>query len=157
MNKQIAWCDLKEDTVFRNEFETAAWYEDVKVPAGRYPVIVNSYKVLHFDDEKRKRFNGEVTGHIGGAYICMEGIIVSDNFQSLFCGVPIGEPYDGKKNAGKFSRHNSFTYLYSLADSVLNNPKTPYELFPEYEAREEVFVSDFDGKSYTSYGIYVKE
>lgn len=157
MDKQIGWYHLKEDTVFTNDFETAAWYERVKVPAGKYPVVVCDYRVLHFDDERRRRFNGEVTGHCGGVYICMDGTIVSDNFQSLFYGSPIGEPYDTGKNAGKPSRHNSFSYLYSVAQSVLDDPESPYELFPEYEARAEQFVSEYDGKVKTSHEVYLKD
>lgn len=157
MNMQIGWYHLKEDTVFTNEFETAAWYERVKVPAGKYPIEVSDYRVRHFDDERRRRFNGEVDGHCSGVYICMDGTIVSDNFQSLFYGSPIGEPYDTGKNAGKPSRHNSFNYLFNVAESILHDPETPYELFPEFEAVEEPFVSDYDGKTHMSHGIYLRE
>lgn len=157
MNRQIGWYHLKEDKIFTNEFETAAWYERVKVPAGKYPITVCDYRVRHFDDEPRKRFNGEVDGHIGGVYVTMDGVIVSDNFQSLFFGSPIGEPYNSAKNAGKPARHNMFAYMYSVADSVLNDPDSPYELLPEFEAREEKFISEYDGKEHTSHSIFVKE
>ena len=44
MTKQIGWFILKEDTVFTNTFECAAWYEMVSVKAGRYPMMVIDYK-----------------------------------------------------------------------------------------------------------------
>ena len=156
MNKQIGWYNLREAKIFTNSFETAAWYEDVLVQPGRYPIEVIDYKVHHFDDEKRRRFNGEITGHIGGAYVNMKGTIVSDNFQSLFYGMPIGEPYDTAKNSGKPSDTHFFMYLYSLADSILNDPATPYELFPEYEAVEDCLISSYDGKPLVTHSIRLK-
>lgn len=157
MNKQIGWYHLKEDKIFTNEFETAAWYERVKVPAGKYPMEVSDYRVKHYTDDRRRRYNGCIDGHCGGVYVHMDGVIVSDNFQSLFFGMPIGEPYNSAKNEGKPGQYNMFEYMYNIADSVLNDPESPYELFPEYEAREERFVSDYDGKAHTSHSIYLKE
>ena len=154
--KQIGWFNLKEDKVFTNTYECAAWYENVKVPAGRYPIVVYDYKVMHFEDEARKRFNGEVDGHIRSAYISMDGIITSDEFGARFCGVPVGS-YDNHQNTGKRSSHTMHVYLYSLADSVLNDPETPYELLPEYRAEEERFVSSFDGKEFTTHCIRLAE
>lgn len=154
--KQIGWFNLKEDKVFTNTYECAAWYENVKVPAGRYPIVVYDYKVMHFEDEARKRFNGEIDCHIGSAYISMDGIITSDEFGARFCGVPVGS-YDNHQNTGKCSSHTMHVYLYSLADSVLNDPETPYELLPEYRAEEERFVSSFDGKEFTTHCIRLAE
>lgn len=156
MNKQIGWYNLREAKIFTNTFETAAWYENVLVPAGRYPIEVIDYTVRHFKNEARKKFSGEVYGHIGGAYVYMDGTIVSDNFQSLFYGMPIGEPYDTAKNSGNPSRTHFFTYLYSLAESILHNPKTPYELFPEYEAVEDCSISAYDGKPLVTHSIRLK-
>ena len=155
MDKQIGWYHLKEAKIFRNDFETAAWYEDVEIPAGCYPIMVMDYRVLHFDDEARARFNGQVEGHIRSVYVPMNGTIKSDNFQSLFYGMPIGEPYDSGKHAGKPARHVMQVYMYSVAESVLKDPETPYELFPEFEAREE--RGTYNGKEYVSHSIYVRE
>lgn len=152
--KQIGWFTLKEDKVFcDNGYECAAWYENILVPAGKYPINVVDYTVMHFDDERRKRYNGRVKGHIDSAYITMDGTIVSDDFGSRFYGMPIGD-YDIYQNKGKPSRYTMQMYLYSLADSVLHDPDSPYELLPEYEAREVYF--EYDGEQHKTHEIRVK-
>ena len=124
--KQIGWYSLKEDTVFRNAgFETAAWYEDILVKAGKYPIEVSHYKV---------RDNGIVDGWVSSAYIYMDGVITEDYFPSLFFGNVVTD-YDTTKNAGKESTYRMMPYLYQIADSILEDAETPYELLPEYEAK----------------------
>ena len=148
MNKtQIGWYNLKEDKGFHYaDYECAAWYENVEVKAGKYPVFVYDYRVLDKD--------GEIGGHVNSAYVSMPGTIVSDYFGTLFCGNPISD-YDEKKNAGKSSEYKTSSYLFMIADSILNKPDCPWELLPEYEAREIKF--EYDGKPFTSHGIFVKE
>ena len=156
MNKQIGWYYLKEDKVFcDNGYECAAWYENIAVKAGRYPITVVDYRVMHFDDERRAKFNGQIDGHIGSAYVTFNGTIVSDYFGSMFCGVPVGT-YDCEKNKGQPSRYTMHIYLYSLAKDVYKG-SDEYELFPEYEVRTETYISDYDGKEHTSYDVFVKE
>ena len=145
---QIGWYDLKEDKVFRNTYECAAWYEEVLVKAGKYPALVYNFRVSKHDDPK---YNGRIEGHIGAAYVRMDGTIVSDEFGARFCGVPVGD-YDNYKNAGKPSSHSMMTYMYDVADSILNDSESPWELLPEFEAHEINF--EYDGKNCTSYGIY---
>jgi len=135
MDKQIGLFHLKTDKVFRNEFECAAWYEDVLVKAGDYPVNVFDYRIMHFDDDRRKHLNGRVDGHCGGVYVGMSGTIVSDEFGARFCGMPISG-YDNHKNAGKDAHHSMFAYMFSVVDSIQNDPETSWELFPEYEIRD---------------------
>lgn len=144
MKKQIGWFNLERDTVFRNEFEFAAWYEMVEVKAGKYPI-----EVIDYCEDSRH----EVDGHIGSAYITMPGIIVSDYFASHYYGVPISD-YDTTKNAGKDSSHTMHTYLYAMANEILNG-STEYELFPEYEAREIRFT--YDEQEHTTHGIFVRQ
>ena len=153
--KQIGWFTLKEDKVFcNNGYECAAWYENILVPAGRYPINVLDYKVMHFDDDRRKHLNGRVDGHIGSAYITMNGTIVSDDFGSRFYGVPFGA-YDIYQNKGKPSRYTAHIYLYALADSSLNNPDSPYELLPEFVAKEVFF--EYDGEQHKTHEIRIAE
>lgn len=147
MEKQIGWYNLREEKVFcNNGFECAAWYENIRVPAGKYPMVVYDYKL---------RPNGAVDGHVMSGYISMKGIVVSDEFGSRFCGMPIGN-YDNHKNAGKESTYTMSPYLFSVADSIINDADSPYELLPEYEARESTYTSDYDGKMHTTHGIFVK-
>lgn len=148
MKQQIGWYNLKEDRVFQNEFECAAWYENVLVKAGRYPVVVYDFRIHHSSNEL---FDNEVEGHIRSAYAEMEGTIVSDEFGARFCGMPISS-YDSLQNAGKPSRHSLFNYLFMIADSIVNDKDTPWELFPEFEAREINF--DDGGKQIHTYGIF---
>lgn len=143
VKKQIGWFNLALDTVYRNDFEFAAWYEEVEVKAGRYPIEVYDY---------REDSNHEVEGHIRSAYVTMPGTIVSDYFAGHYCGVPISG-YDTGKNAGKESSHTMQTYLYDLASSVLDGTDF-IELLPEYEAREIKFT--YDGKEHVTHGIFRK-
>lgn len=147
---QIGWYNLKEDRIFRNTYECAAWYEDVLVKAGKYPVVVYDFRVLTHDNPD---FNSRIEGHIGTVSVHMSGTIVSDEFGARFYGVPVGD-YDNTKNAGKPSRYSVMAYMYSVADSVLNDAESPFELFPEYEAR--AIHGELDGKPFTTHAIYKK-
>ena len=146
MSKQIGWYHQKEDKVFYNTFECAAWYEEVLCKAGKYPVFVSEHKVIKHEDPE---YNNKLGDH--WAYITLQGTILSDEFGARFCGMPIGG-YDNKKNAGKESSHTLMPYLYDIAESVLEDPESPYELFPEYEARE--IHGEWNGEPYTTHGIY---
>lgn len=140
---QIGWYILEKDEVFRNDYECAAWYENVKVKAGRYPVEVYD---LRFESD------GEIDCR--GAYVIMEGEIVDDYFASMLCGVPVTH-YDSTKNKGKRSEHHGYWYLYEIAHRMLDG-KTDFELFPEYEPREIRFVSERTGEEVVSHGIFKK-
>lgn len=144
--KQIGWYNLKEETVFCDRgFECAAWYENIRVSAGKYPAVVYDYRVR--DDE-----------HIDGHCTCsvhalMDGVVVSDDFGSRFCGMPIGG-YDSTQNAGKPSHYSLRDYGYSVAKSVIEDANSPWELLPEYEARRIDFEDN--GKQYHTWGIFLK-
>ena len=153
MDKQIGWYHLKEDKVFHdNGYECAAWYENIAVKAGSYPIMVYDYKVKHFDDEARKEFNGRIGGHIDSAYAVFNGTITDDYFGSMFCGVAVGT-YDEKQNAGKPAHYSMHMYLYSLAEHVYKGEEE-YELFPEYKVKEDRFISSFDNRECVLYHIY---
>ena len=145
---QIGWYTLKEDKVFRNTYECAAWYEDVIVKAGRYPAVVYDFHILKHDNPK---YNNRVKGRINGTYIHMDGTIVCDEFGGRYFGMPISN-YDNGKNAGKPSSHSMMIYMHDLADSILNDSESPWDLLPEFEARK--IHGEWNGEPYTSHGIY---
>jgi len=147
MTKQIGWYNLKEDKEFTNYFECAAWHENVLVKAGRYPVWVSDYK------ERETERGIEISGRINQVSADLPGIVTSDEFGAIFCGMPIS-CYDSKKNAGKKSSHTVAAYMFSVAKSILDDSDTPWELFPEYEAREYSFVSPLDGGEIVTHGIF---
>ena len=149
MKKQIGWYNLKEDKIYENTFECAAWYERLLVKAGRYPAYVYDYQEVERDEGM------VVDGHINGIYVTMPGTIISDEFGARFCGMPISD-YDNHKNTGKPASHSMFAYMFSVAESVLKNPDTPWELLPEYEAKEMRFNSPLDGREIVSHGIYIR-
>jgi len=136
---------LEKDKVFTNTYETAAWYENVLVKAGKYPMYKNLGN----------------TGVSGGIYTSLEGTVVDDYFGSLFFGNPIGT-YDTKKNAGNRSCYTAFMRDYSLADRILGDDRfnddgtIRYELTNGYKAERETFISSIDGKEYTI-GKLIKE
>lgn len=142
MKKQIGFYVLTESKVFTKYFECAAWYENIKVNPGKYPIYVDNYKVLK---------DGEIYGSF--VYASLPGIIESDNFQSLFCGMPIGNTYDSTKNAGKEAVYNLQTYVYEIARSAHYGK---VELFPEYTVKDTSFKSDYDGHLIESYDIFLK-
>lgn len=149
MNKatQIGWCNVKSDMDYiNNGFECAAWFEKIHVKAGKYPINVYN---IDFDKE------GRMHSFIDSGYICYEGEIVCDDFQSRFCGVPIGS-YDAEQNKGKKTEASQGIYLYSLASAILEGDDK-YELFPEYEAREIKFKSIFDGRELTTHGVFKRD
>ena len=137
---QIGWFNLKEDMVFTNTFECAAWYENVLVKAGKYPVEV--YDLKWMDD-------GRIDFSCHGVYTTMHGTIVSDYFAALYCGVPVSDrPYDTTKNAGKEAEHHDYRYTYDVTEEA------GFELFPEYEIREIKYISSFDGEERITHEIY---
>lgn len=146
---QIGWYTVKEQRIeHKADFTNAAWWEDVDVKAGRYPITVPFMQV--YDD-----------GYIftQGAYVVCDATTVKDNFQSLYFGVPIGEVYDENKNSGIDSSYRIFMYLHDLAALILFGSKKgdEAELFPEYEARDKSFVSAFDGHVIKSGDIRYRE
>ena len=144
---QIGWCNVETDMDYiNNDFECAAWFEKIHVKAGKYPIVVYA---IDFDTE------GKMHSSIDSGYICYEGEIVCDDFQSRFYGVPIGS-YDGNQKKKKKTEASGSMYLYSLANAILEGD-TKYELFPEYEAREINFTSIFDGRQLTTWGIFKRE
>ena len=148
MEKQIGWFHLKEDKVFTNTYETAAWYENVLVPKGDYPLMVYDYCTTKTD-------HGTELGHHCYYHVPMDGTITSDYFGTLFFGVPVGT-YDGEKNKGKKSSHSMFCRDYIIAEEILDGSEE-WELFPEYEAREIRFISSFDNRECVTHGIFLKE
>lgn len=145
MNKQIGWFILKEDTEYCDRgYECAAWYENILVKAGRYPIEAPKY---------REREDGRIEAHVSSASIPLDGTITSDYFGTLYFGMPVGI-YDEEKNKGKKSTYHMRPYLHSLAKHILSGCDE-YELLPEYEAREIKF--DWDGEEHTTYGIFRRE
>lgn len=142
MNICIGTYQLKEDKVFQNHYENAAWYEDVLVKAGAYPVEVYDYCVM--DD-------GEISGHCRGVYVDMPGTVVSDYFGSDHFGTPIGD-YDTFQNAGNSSRHSLFSYMVFVAKSIIDGDSA-YKLDKGFEARPIQF-KNYKGEEVTTYGIF---
>ena len=141
---QIGWYTVKEPRVaHKADFSFAAWWEDIELKPGRYPVNVPDVEIY-----------GSKELFAQGAYVKIPGTTVQDYFAAHYCGMPVSD-YDTKKNAGRASEYRIFDYLFDVAESVLSGD-SPYELFPEYEARKEDRVSMFDNTEYTSYGIFKK-
>lgn len=140
---QIGWYTVKEPSVVHKaDFSFAAWWEDVELKPGRYPVDVPDLKIW----DSKELF-------AQGVYVNIPGTTVEDYFAAHYFGMPVSD-YDTKKNAGKDSSYRVFEYLYMVAEEILSGD-SPFELLPEYEARAVTRV--FDNDEYLSYGIYRKE
>ena len=148
MKFQIGYINIKKEEVFTNTFETAAWYEDIIVPAGRYPIYAEKFRYNEATNKIEPIIDGWITYHI-------DGTIHSDNFQSLFCGVPFGESYDGAKNKGKTATYHAQTYPYIIAKSIIEG-RGDFELLPEFEAITDNFISHYTGEKITVHKIIKK-
>lgn len=140
---QIGWYyQRKEEVVHYAGYECAAWYENIRLTPGRYPMMA--------DDDKTYR-DGMLCAR--NVYIIVDGTVESDYFGSLYFGMPISS-YDGAKNKGKPSRYDKGAYAYMVAESAYGNPD--YEIFPEYEIRERQYYSDYYMEYQSMFDIYVK-
>lgn len=79
----VGYINLTEERVVERTYECAAWYTRIQLKPGRY----------------------EVKAHLNNNEwwfgTSIPGTVVSDYFQSLFCGNAIGERYDTSQNKGK--------------------------------------------------------
>jgi hypothetical protein len=82
-------------------YECAAWWQDIRVEAGEYPV-----KAVLKD------------GRVENFSVSLPGVIVADNCQSLWGGMPIGESYYEKQNAGKPKSYHVHGRDYEVFQSI---------------------------------------
>jgi len=139
---QIGWYyQRKEEVVCYAGYECAAWYENIKLTPGKYPMFADDDRV----------WKGRICCR--DVNIMVDGTVVSDDFGTRYFGMPIGE-YDHTKNKGKPSRYDKGGYSYMVAENAYGNPD--YEIFPEYEIREEQFYVDYDMEYHSLFEFYVK-
>ena len=132
--KQIGWYILSEKSVFTNHGQYAAWFEDVEVEAGRYPMYMYDFSI-----DKDGRLHGSVTGSV---YADIPGVILEDYF--------------GTKNTGKDSWAHLSWYGYRVADLVSEGDPR-FELLPEYEARQDGEYQSWDGSMCKMYDLYLRD
>lgn len=96
-NEVIGVLVIGEDCVRRETYECAAWFTDHILTPGEYPVTV--------------QFLGSVPHH---AVARVPSVVQKDYFQALYCGMPVGKPYDYLQNAGKPSTWRFWSYRYLL-------------------------------------------
>lgn len=136
----IGYCVLTQSHTFRRTFETAAWYEDVLVAPGTYPVMG------HFDAR------GVLTSY-PQATIYLPGIVTASDFTSQFGGVPYGNQKD--KNVGQESSYLFSAYGYDMARffAVGGYPESAqYHLLPGFVLESAPAHYD-DGREFTRYSI----
>ena len=102
---------VPETTVFRYAgYECAAWWKDIQVETGEYPVYCFlEASTLHFT-------------------VDLPGVIVADNFQSLYCGNRIGAAYDETQNAGKPASYSIYSQDYCVFGSMNDRDKSPWNI-----------------------------
>jgi hypothetical protein len=102
---------VSESTVYHYAgYECAAWWRDVRVEAGEYPVSV-------YLDGSTLRFS-----------VKLPGVLVADNFQSLFCGNAIGKGYDETQNAGKPDSYSIHSQDYCVFASLKAGNNSPWRI-----------------------------
>lgn len=136
---QIGVLLIPTDEVFRNEFEVAAWYQDVKVPAGEYPIYA------YIDIE-----SGEVCRWPLPQAV-LPGVIVASDYSPLFGGVPIGSKRN--EDVGKPANYVWTHYAHSIAHNVLEG-RGNIKLLPYAEAR--IIKYEYNGEKKHTYGLFVE-
>lgn len=121
----LGYYTLKEDTKMRTQYETASWYEEVLVKAGKYEVI-------------------QYDGSYHQCYIKFHGECIASDFTSLYGGVPYGSKID--KEVGKHIQVSRQEYDYNIAEMAMNGK---IELVDGLYATEETFISSFDNREIT--------
>lgn len=95
----------KKTTIRNTNFPQQSWYEDIEIPAGRYPVYATDVYQL----------TNEVV--FNTVFIQFIGSVVEDYFPPTAFGYVIG-PYDKKKNKNSISYFNQPIYSHTLANAV---------------------------------------
>ncbi|MFJ8528590.1 hypothetical protein [Bacillus sp. NPDC094106] len=144
---QIGWYVLTEDKVFKNNsYECAAWYQEIKVPKGKYPIYSSGFVYNHAQGFLTNKIEDNSIG-------CkLIGTVISSDFSSHFAGNQVSSKINedvGQEGSIYFS-----PYAHSLAESILKGNST-CELLPDFEAKEIHFMSN--GKEYTTHGIFKKD
>lgn len=137
MKTQIGLYVLQAPATYRNGYECAAWHQDVVVPAGSYPIEADVVAGKVVDTSIHVRLDGTVS---------------SDNFQALWCGCPIGDLYDQKKNVGKLATHRLTPYAHEIACGILEDRAAPQWQLEGFEAREIPYT--YHGEQRKTYGIF---
>ena len=101
---------LTEPKVFRNNYECAAWYQDVEVPAGEYPMIgVFEAGVLQW------------------IVVGFTGTITGSDFTSFFGGNSFGKA-KVDEDKGKEGRAGITARPYEVANEIAEHPNTAWRL-----------------------------
>lgn len=134
---QIGLAKVLEPTEMVNSnFECAAWYERLLVPAGEYPINTAKFNKRIINGVERECIDWYNS-------ISYTGTVLSDDFGARFCGVPLSN-YDNQKNTGKQTEYHPHMYDYILADKVLYCPDA-FALLDGYEVVQWDTISSIDG------------
>jgi hypothetical protein len=129
---QVGWFNLREAQTFRRSYECAAWFEDVRVEAGRYPVYA-------YPNAREQSL-----GHT--LYPEANGTIAGASFQALWAGMPIRGARDrGPDSVGREAKAPIHLATYALHPLVEDGR---LELLPCCVPFEH---SSQEGKRYTFY------
>jgi hypothetical protein len=140
---QIGWYILEEDKVFRNTYSYAAWYQDVLIKAGKYPVYAREYQY----NERLRKYENELKD-FGNIVVVLPGVVTGSDFSSHYGGVAIGSKVD--QDLGEQSEYMYHPYAHSLAHSILEG-KSNIELITPFEAQYVHF--EYNGEMHKTANI----
>lgn len=133
---QIGYLKLEEPAVYKQLFETASWYQNIQVEAGKYPI----YSREKYNYTSRMMNAGHMEDNMFGG---LKGTIISSNFDN-------GRPDEDK---GMEATYVIQPYGHSIARGIIENGSNyNVELLPEFHARKVYYV--YHGELKNSYGIY---
>lgn len=120
----VGWYLVPKDHIYRTGYECAAWYTDVLVKAGRYPIMRTG------------------TGRSASYSAKLPGTCVAEDFTPLWGGVPIGP--SRQDGVGQPATYVAFAvndfYLF------LDNPTSPWEFFPWLVSVRTSFSTSYENR-----------
>lgn len=114
---QIGFYILDRPTVFTRHYECAAWYTNVTVPAGKYPLYA-------------KVKDGVVQSGHDSVRVELPGVISGSDFTSRL-GASHGRP-QVNEDVGKKEVYRLSSAAYTIAQVILTGANQYYDLFPEF-------------------------
>ena len=137
----FATLELSEPIVRTRTYETAAWWTDIEIPAGKYEIGTNGYWTL----------------------AGLPGKITAEFMPSLFGGVAVGKtpPADESPNVGKDTRYGVQGYLYDTLAAIVERGGEWFggqlTLVEGFSIEEETIVLPFSGNPHTKRTLVIED
>lgn len=140
---QIGVYHVETPETHTQRYECAAWYREIKIAPGDYPIFARFPPNYYRKDEAKDT----------SISVWLSGTVIASDFSSYYCGVPVGK---GKRNedTGQPAEYHIMPYAHALAIALME--KAPgcekWRLFDGFEPRWVPFT--YNGKECRTAGIF---